>query len=379
MQIKSKKIYNKLMFNMKESYEKDLKSLTKDLQDKKQLYEVIIESKEIKIISNKQFKKNEKKYLNSIYYYINKYKGVIFYRCIFENINVNIKLPKNIYCIDCTIENSCIEFQYEKYNYDSKGKVYLLNTLFNKLVLENFLGNIFIYNTCHKDDTLGIKLLECTNSEIIVINKNKNIFNLIVENSKYLGVYIYSLRKLITVLDEQSNSMKYLYYDLRFENNIEINSLKEITSKYYRYLKINYDENRFLYYELLKHLEYLLGNKYKKIGCIFFKHLTGYFIKPKKILIISLIIIIISSILYLITGIRVDDTTIILYDYESLGSLKFIDLFKSIYLSIITFSTLGYGNIVPMYYGEVVACVEMLLGAIYISIFTGTIFKRYID
>ncbi len=49
------------------------------------------------------------------------------------------------------------------------------------------------------------------------------------------------------------------------------------------------------------------------------------------------------------------------------------------YLSVTTFSTLGYGNIIPIKYGEVVASIEMLLGAIYISIFTGTIFKRYID
>lgn len=379
MQIKNKKNYNKFIFGMKENYEKDLESLIDSLQDKKQDDEMIIDNKKVKIISNKKFINNNKDSLNSVFYYLEKFDGIVFYKCIFDNINIKINLPKNIYYLNCIIENSIMEFKCKKYTYDSKGKIYLLNTLFNKLVLENSLSSIFIYNNYYKDDILGIKLIDCTNCEVIVINENNNIFNLILENSKYLGIYIYSLRKLITSLDEQSNTMKYLYYNLKFANNIEINSLKEITSKYYRYLKINYDENRFAYYEILKYLEYLLGNRYKKIGNVLFKHITGYFIKPKKILLICAIIIIISSILYLITGIRIDDNTVIKYSYNNLSSVKFIDVFKSIYLSIITFSTLGYGNIVPMHYGEVVACVEMLLGAIYISIFTGTIFKRYID
>ncbi|NFG23502.1 two pore domain potassium channel family protein, partial [Clostridium botulinum] len=267
-----------------------------------------------------------------------------------------------------------------KYNCESKVKIYFLNSWFNKLVLENLLSNIFIYNNnFYKDDTLGIKLINCTNSEIVVINKNKNIFNLILENSKYVGIFLYSLRKLITILDDESNSMKYFFYNVEFENVVEINSLKQVTSRYYRYLKINYDENRFVYYELLKYLEYLLGNKYKKIYALLFKYLTGYFISPIKIILICTIIIIVSSIFYLFTGISVDNTRIILYDIHNISSLKTTDLLKAMYLSVTTFSTLGYGNIIPIKYGEVVASIEMLLGAIYISIFTGTIFKRYID
>ncbi|NFR14751.1 two pore domain potassium channel family protein, partial [Clostridium botulinum] len=278
------------------------------------------------------------------------------------------------------IENSYIEFEHIKYNCESKVKIYFLNSWFNKLVLENLLSNIFIYNNnFYKDDTLGIKLINCTNSEIVVINKNKNIFNLILENSKYVGIFLYSLRKLITILDDESNSMKYFFYNVEFENVVEINSLKQVTSRYYRYLKINYDENRFVYYELLKYLEYLLGNKYKKIYALLFKYLTGYFISPIKIILICTIIIIVSSIFYLFTGISVDNTRIILYDIHNISSLKTTDLLKAMYLSVTTFSTLGYGNIIPIKYGEVVASIEMLLGAIYISIFTGTIFKRYID
>lgn len=86
-----------------------------------------------------------------------------------------------------------------------------------------------------------------------------------------------------------------------------------------------------------------------------------------------------SSIFYLFTGISVDNTRIILYDIHNISSLKTTDLLKAMYLSVTTFSTLGYGNIIPIKYGEAVASIEMLLGAIYISIFTGTIFKRYID
>ncbi|NFO84654.1 Ion channel protein [Clostridium botulinum] len=379
MEIKNKKHYNKFIFNMKENYERELEDLTQRLKNKK-YNDIVIDNKKIKIISNKKFMKNNQEELKTLFCYLKEFDGILFCRCIFNDINIEININKNMYYLDCVIENSYIEFEHIKYNCESKVKIYFLNSWFNKLVLENSLSNIFIYNNnFYKDDTLGIKLINCTNSEIVVINKNKNIFNLILENSKYVGIFLYSLRKLITILDDESNSMKYFFYNVEFENVVEINSLKQVTSRYYRYLKINYDENRFVYYELLKYLEYLLGNKYKKIYALLFKYLTGYFINPIKIILICTIIIIVSSIFYLFTGISVDNTRIILYDVHNILSLKITDLLKAMYLSVTTFSTLGYGNIIPIKYGEVVASIEMLLGAIYISIFTGTIFKRYID
>ncbi|WP_315078982.1 potassium channel family protein [uncultured Clostridium sp.] len=377
MEIRNKKHYNKLVLTMKEKYELDLKSVKNNLNNN----EITINNKKIKVIKNESFSNNNKinKLLNTLIK--QEYDGVVFITCNFKNSKIEISSSKYIYYLNCTIESSCLKFQGKQFDNEFNGKVYIINSLFNKFIIENFFYNIFVYNDnmCYEDDALGLKLINCCNSEIVVINKNKNIFNLMLENSKYVGIFLYSLRKLVTILDEESNSMKYFYYNVEFENSIEINSLKQVTSRYYRYLKINYDENRFVYYELLKYLEYLLGNKYKKIYALLFKYLTGYFISPIKIILICTTIIIVSSIFYLFTGISVDNTRIILYDIHNILSLKITDLLKAMYLSVTTFSTLGYGNIIPLKYGEAVASIEMILGAIYISIFTGTIFKRYID
>ncbi|MGN2336623.1 ion channel [Clostridium cagae] len=380
MEIRNKKHYNKLVLTMKEKYELDLKSIENNLKNNDN-DKTTINNKKIKVIKNESFF-NDNKINNLIKTLIkDEYDGVVFIKCNFKDIKVEISSSKYLYYLNCIIESSCLKFQGNQFDNKFTGKVYIINSLFNKFIIENFFYNIYIYSDdiYYEEDTLGLKLVNCCNSEVVVINKNRNIFNLMLENSKYVGIFLYSLRKLVTILDEESNSMKYFFYNVEFANIIEINSLKQVTSRYYRYLKISYDENRFVYYELLKYLEYLLGNKYKKIYALIFKYLTGYFISPIKIILICTIIIIVSSIFYLFTGISVDNTRIILYDIHNILSLKITDLLKAMYLSVTTFSTLGYGNIIPLKYGEAVASIEMLLGAIYISIFTGTIFKRYID
>ena len=102
-------------------------------------------------------------------------------------------------------------------------------------------------------------------------------------------------------------------------------------------------------------------------------------INPQRIILNCILIILLSSIAYLYSGFEIVGSRTVEYSFKFAFDLYLEDFLKSIYLSIITFTTVGYGNVVPKGFGEFVASLEMLFGATYIGIFTGTIFKRYVD
>lgn len=105
----------------------------------------------------------------------------------------------------------------------------------------------------------------------------------------------------------------------------------------------------------------------------------GYGEKPYRSFGVSLLIILICAVIYLFTGI---ETKIGIIDYHDLsmpnGVIEFlIDFLYSIHFSIVTFCTVGYGNLVP--HGMVsmfVANLEIIAGVIMVAIWTSTLVRK---
>jgi len=55
-----------------------------------------------------------------------------------------------------------------------------------------------------------------------------------------------------------------------------------------------------------------------------------------------------------------------------------VNLYYSIYFSCITFTTVGYGDLVVRNGFEIITMLEMILGVTYVGVLTGSIFKRYV-
>ena len=101
----------------------------------------------------------------------------------------------------------------------------------------------------------------------------------------------------------------------------------------------------------------------------------GYGELPLRVLSFSLIIILFCGILYNIIGLG--DAGGYLGWQVGVGlKQNLLTLLECLYFSIITFTTLGYGDLVPVGYSRVVAAVEAFVGAFTIALFVVVFVKK---
>ena len=107
------------------------------------------------------------------------------------------------------------------------------------------------------------------------------------------------------------------------------------------------------------------SNFTKKIGYGFLKYIANYGESPMRVAINALFTIVVCAIIYRVTGINSSDGVI--YSCSA-----------SIYFSVVTFTTLGYGDFAPlMGIGRFVAALEAVLGLFFSSLFLVTLVRRY--
>ena len=119
-----------------------------------------------------------------------------------------------------------------------------------------------------------------------------------------------------------------------------------------------------------------LGYFHKLFHNVVYRGFCGYGEKPFNVVLISIITIFAFAISYFYSGIEINGAYIIDYNL-SLSSFDFSwtnDFLWSLYTSIITFTTLGYGDVHPIGRSRVFASIESLIGifmtALFIFVFT---------
>ncbi|MGL5328605.1 MAG: potassium channel family protein, partial [Peptostreptococcaceae bacterium] len=134
------------------------------------------------------------------------------------------------------------------------------------------------------------------------------------------------------------------------------------------------------YYYIARCIEYKYLKGINKIKSAIFWLLCGYGERPTFALITSLEVILAFAIIYMISGISVDGNMISYTNVFSQGILfenLNEDFMNSLYFSIVTFTTVGYGDITPVGFVSVfLSGVEMLLGVTMVGIWTATLARK---
>lgn len=368
------KMYNE-KFGIKENHIKGNDDMENEdiyhLEDSNIVMYTKIENKTIK---NQEYSKDEYKILlNRKIEYTTfencKLKNIVFKNCSFTGSSF----------YKCTFENVVFEdcsFYYEKSITVFGQDCVFIQSSFKKC---NIKKNIF------KDITLeNIKYIKCNMKDSIF--SKANMYNIKIIDCDCRGFKVVDSKienfeiedECITKFDE------YTFIDKIVVDNKNLKSY-ENASKLYRTISTKFENNNLLnyageYYYLHRIAErkVLIGKD--KINSYMFWMVCGYGERPTYALITSIELVLIFAILYMFTGLNINEFTIN-YSQYSIHNLIYMpnlyrDFFKSLYFSITTFTTVGYGDITPVGWSVFLSGIEMLLGVTMVGVWTATLARK---
>ncbi|CAM4125312.1 ion channel [Pseudoalteromonas ostreae] len=131
----------------------------------------------------------------------------------------------------------------------------------------------------------------------------------------------------------------------------------------------------FTYKELrMRHAQYPRGSK-KQLASSFIDMLCGYGEKPENVIRFSLSLIICCALCYFIFGVM-DAGRIMQLNPAATVSDNLLALLNSFYFSVVTFTTLGYGDITPVGFSRFIAAIEAFCGSFSLALFVVVFVKR---
>lgn len=285
------------------------------------------------------------------------FKGVIFCNCNFQNIEF---IGCDFYNESISIvDDECLLNDVSFINSNLRNSMFLKSrSEFINIIKSDFTNSIFkslvINQMKIKDSDLSsIKILKSEINELKFEDKNLTILN---TESDFSGIVLNSMYK------KSYHNVSNIYKII--SDKFKENNLYECASDY-NYLS-KYNKNKSL--SGIKRFNYTIS-----------WILCGYGEKPIYSLITSIEIIIIFGIIYMFTGINVDTQII---DYSNFikegiySDTLIMDFTKSLYFSVTTFTTVGYGDITPIGFSIFLSAIEMFLGLSMMGIWTASLAKK---
>jgi hypothetical protein len=101
----------------------------------------------------------------------------------------------------------------------------------------------------------------------------------------------------------------------------------------------------------------------------------GYGERPLRIVVLSALVILLFTCIFFITGLTYSNE-VIQISMESSMQKNISDLLNTLYFSVVTFTTLGYGDILPLGISKLFAGIEALLGGFILALFVVVFVKK---
>lgn len=308
-----------------------------------------------------------------------KFEYIIFKNCVFKNVQFENCVFLGCEFLECEFINT--EFKSNTfYDLKTKNLTYFFNSSFENVTFKasDLKRVIFQMN--------NIK-----NINFILSNLKKSIF----EKNKIESIYFTDcdlksfsmINNEIEKLEFEDEFLTKLNENTFFDKIIVPNPVKKDYTniyKIYKNIASQFESNRILsisgeYHYLYKCNENKVLKGFSKIKSKIFWIICGYGERPTYTLITSFEIILIFAIIYLFTGISVGGKSIN-YNLSLIFMLEknmiLVDFLEALYFSLVTFTTVGYGDIIPVGVSIILSSIEMILGVTMVGIWTATLARK---
>ena len=308
-----------------------------------------------------------------------KFEYVIFKNCTFKNIQFENCMFLGCEFLECDFLN--VKFKAnEFFDFTNKNISYFLDSHFENTVFEksNLKKSIFQQNTMKNIQFILSNLKKC----ILDTNRIESIY------FSDCNLKSFSMIKSdVSKLEFDDEFITKLNENTFFDKFISPNKTKEYYTniyKIYKNIASQFESNRILnisgeYHYLYKCSESKTLDGFSKLKSKIFWIVCGYGERPTYALITSLEIVLIFAIIYLFTGISIGGR-LINYRLSWFSVLEkkiiVVDFLEALYFSLVTFTTVGYGDIIPTGTSIILSSIEMILGVTMVGIWTATLARK---
>lgn len=312
-------------------------------------------------------------------FYNVKFEYVIFKNCIFKNVQFENCMFLGCEFLECEFLNTKFKTS-EFFDFANKNITYFFGSNFENTIFEksNLRKSIFQQSTMKNMQFIlsNLKKCICDNNKIESIyfsDCNLKSFSIIKSDVSKLEFD----DEFITKLNENTFFDKFISQDKTKEYYTNL-------CKTYKNIASQFESNRILnisgeYHYLYKCSECKTLEGFSKFKSKLFWIVCGYGERPTYALITSLEIILIFAIIYLFTGISIGGR-LINYRLSWFSVLEkkiiLVDFLESLYFSLVTFTTVGYGDIIPTGISIILSSIEMILGVTMVGIWTATLARK---
>lgn len=255
----------------------------------------------------------------------------------------------------------------------------------NLVKFDNHEGYDLSYSNFYRANLQGAHLFNSTikNASLMKADlRDANLHCCKLEDTNLLGMKLDKTRIDNLYLGDKLLQEKQANEALRQQDLDEANDLFLQSEEIYRLLRKGAEQQglfemagKYTYNELrMRHAQYPKFSK-RRLVSSFVDMLCGYGEKPENVIRFSLGMIIACAICYFLFGINYNDG-LIQFSSQATWSENLSTLLNCIYFSVVTFTTLGYGDITPTGITRLIATVEAFTGSFSLALFVVVFVKR---
>lgn len=314
-----------------------------------------------------------------------------YINCVFKRVHFNEIIFSNVIFESCTFEDC----QFLKCEVGCQGFLHIFRSKLAKISMEqcrlpNFhIKECYLLKVNFKDNSMtGCNLINNNYIEVKFIDNCNLIDAIIKDNDKFMDIRFINEKSYSKVnYGTYIGKFNYKVMNLYEKETLKIDEGQrrlDISNSYMdfgdQFLK-NHVEGKYgvCFYESKVAFHGTLKGKRKFISGAY-DIVCGYGERPGRTFWLSLILIIGFSFLYMNTGIKTFNNELINLNIVK-NNMSFVSLGRlfiySLYFSIVTFATVGYGDIMVVNIsGMIVSIIEIIAGVFMIGVWTSTLVRK---